>query len=163
MRISTLKRRRGQALLEFALLLPLLLILSMVIVQYGILLSARQSLYHVSRNAGRFAAVNALNPNSDIDVRNYAISMGASFRLTLTNANITFHQYNQSTYVPNSPTPPPVSLPNTLSINTNRAAHKPLIVRINYNTNQKLFLPSTFFGVRVFSENMIVDNIVMME
>lgn len=162
MRISTLKRRRGQALLEFALLLPLLLILSMVIVQYGILLSARQSLYHVSRNVGRFTAVNALKPNIDGPIRAYAINVGASFRLTLTNPNITFHTY-QNNYVANSPTPPPVSPQNTVSITTNRVVQTPLIVRIRYNTNQKLFLPSTFLGVRVFSEDMIVDNIVMME
>lgn len=149
--------------MEFALLLPLLLILSMVIVQYGILLSTRLSLYHVSRNVGRFAAVDATRPDSNARIRTYARNIGASFRITLTNANITFHTFEESTYVPNALPAPPVSSENTLLISTNRIAQRPLIVRINYNTSQKLFLPSTFFGVRVFGENMIVDNIVMME
>lgn len=148
--------------MEFALLLPILLILSMLIVQYGILLSARLSLYHVSRNVGRFAAVRALNPNSNQEIRDYAKNMGRSFRLTLTDANITFHKY-ESNYDPNPALTPPVSVENTLLVTTNRSQQTPLIVRIKYNTNQKLFLPSTFFGVKVFGENMVVDNIVMIE
>lgn len=47
---------RGQSLIEFALVLPVLLILVGGIVQYGTLFAAKHSLIQVGRDVGRWAA-----------------------------------------------------------------------------------------------------------
>jgi hypothetical protein len=48
--------RRGQSLVEFALLLPLLLLLVGGIIQYGILISTSHTLTQVGRDLGRWVA-----------------------------------------------------------------------------------------------------------
>lgn len=50
------RSRRGQSLVEFALLLPLLLLLVGGIIQYGILISTSHTLTQVGRDLGRWVA-----------------------------------------------------------------------------------------------------------
>ncbi len=154
---NRLRRNRGQALLEFALLLPILLMLTMVTIQYGILIHTRLTLYHVSRNAGRFAAVRAMQPGMDADIRDYTVDMAAGLSMTINPANIYFYAYNPDSNI-NTVVPE-----NTLNNNTNRGQYSWLKMRIIYDTRQKLFLPSTFMGIPIFSQSMTVDNIIMLE
>jgi Flp pilus assembly protein TadG len=53
---------RGQSLVEFALILPLLLMLVGGIVQFGAIFATRHSLIQVARDTGRWAATQALVP-----------------------------------------------------------------------------------------------------
>jgi hypothetical protein len=53
---------RGQSLIEFALVLPVLLILVGGIVQYGVLFAAKHSLIEVGRDVGRWAATQQFSP-----------------------------------------------------------------------------------------------------
>jgi hypothetical protein len=56
--------RRGQSLVEFALILPILLMLVGGIVQYGMIFATKHSLIQVGRDVGRWAAT---QPCSDVD------------------------------------------------------------------------------------------------
>jgi Flp pilus assembly protein TadG len=55
---------RGQSLVEFALLLPILLILIGGIIQYGVIFATNHSLIQVGRDVGRWAATQPFNPCS---------------------------------------------------------------------------------------------------
>lgn len=54
----------GQSLVEFALILPLLLMLVGGIIQYGVIFATKHSLIQVGRDTGRWAATQAFNPCS---------------------------------------------------------------------------------------------------
>jgi Flp pilus assembly protein TadG len=56
--------RRGQSLVEFALILPILLMLVGGIVQYGIIFATKHSLIQVGRDVGRWAATQGYSPCS---------------------------------------------------------------------------------------------------
>jgi len=55
---------RGQALVEFALILPILLVLIGGIVQYGVVFATKHSLIQVGRDTGRWAATQDFDPCS---------------------------------------------------------------------------------------------------
>ncbi|MEX0626505.1 MAG: TadE/TadG family type IV pilus assembly protein [Chloroflexota bacterium] len=56
------RSRRGQALVEFALVLPILLMLVGGIIQYGVIFATKHSLIQVARDTGRWAATQAFDP-----------------------------------------------------------------------------------------------------
>ena len=55
---------RGQSLVEFALVLPIFLMLIGGIIQYGVVFATKHSLIQVGRDAGRWAATQADTPCS---------------------------------------------------------------------------------------------------
>lgn len=55
---------RGQSLVEFALILPILLMLVGGIIQYGVVFATKHSLIQVGRDAGRWAATQEYSPCS---------------------------------------------------------------------------------------------------
>ncbi len=55
---------RGQSLVEFALILPILLLLIGGIIQYGVIFATKHSLIQVGRDAGRWAATQDFSPCS---------------------------------------------------------------------------------------------------
>jgi hypothetical protein len=57
-------RARGQSLVEFALILPLLLMLVAGIIQYGVIFATKHALIQVARDTGRWAATQAYAPCS---------------------------------------------------------------------------------------------------
>lgn len=61
-------RRRGVALVELALVLSILLALSMLIIQYAIIMNTAIALTNLSREGARFAAV---NPATDTPILMY--------------------------------------------------------------------------------------------
>ena len=132
--------------MEFALIVPLLLILTLGLIQYGVILNAIVTLSHVSREAGRYAAVNGLKPSIDDSMRTYIRSVATNSRLTLTDANITFSPAENTTVSP-----------------TNRRQYQSITVNITYNLNERRFLPTTFFGVRIFSATKTVSTLMMLE
>lgn len=56
------RKWRGQALVEFALLLPILLMLVGGIIQYGVIFATKHSLIQVGRDLGRWAATQTYDP-----------------------------------------------------------------------------------------------------
>ena len=55
---------RGQSMVEFALILPILLMLVGGIIQYGVVFATKHSLIQVGRDAGRWAATQDFSPCS---------------------------------------------------------------------------------------------------
>jgi Flp pilus assembly protein TadG len=53
---------RGQSLVEFALILPILLMLVGGIIQYGVIFATKHSLIQVARDTGRWAATQGFDP-----------------------------------------------------------------------------------------------------
>lgn len=132
--------KRGQALVEFALILPVLLILTMLIIQYGIISFTTSGLTNLSREGARFAAT---APASDADIRQ-------RIRNVLP-PNI---NYNDLT-ITISPAP---------SNDARRLGSKELIdVTISYPMSKKLFLPSSFFGFPIFSKTYTTTTQMMVE
>lgn len=134
------KNRSGSALTEFALATPLLLMLLLVTIQYALTLNTMVTLSHLAREGARYAAV---NPSSDNDIKNYIINTiaPAHIRSTLSPSNITI-------------------TPTDLS---QRVAGRPITVTITYDMTNKRFLPSTFLGVRIFSNNVTTQATMMIE
>jgi hypothetical protein len=62
--VPFISRSRGQALVEFALILPILLTLIGGIIQYGVVFATKHSLVQVGRDAGRWAATQDFDPCS---------------------------------------------------------------------------------------------------
>jgi Flp pilus assembly protein TadG len=56
------RQRRGQSLVEFALILPILLMLVGGIIQYGVIFATKHSLIQVGRDVGRWAATQDYAP-----------------------------------------------------------------------------------------------------
>lgn len=140
------RRRRAQTLLEFALLLPVLLLLLLGMIQFGIVANKKLALSHTSRDGGRFAAVNALKPDIDSQIKQRIISTAEGHGLVLTAADISL-----------SPAQ------NTSTTLTNRQQYNALTVVINYNMKPNLFLPGRFFDFPIFPETASTSTQVIME
>lgn len=133
-------KNRGQALVEFALVLPLLLILTMLIIQYGIIFYTTIGVTNLSREGARYAAT---APASDDDIE------GRIEDVMPPNINFSDLSINIS----------PAEGSDDRVIGT-RALIK---VAVSYNMKKKLFLPSTFFGIPVFSETYTAQTTMMVE
>jgi Flp pilus assembly protein TadG len=64
-RALRIRRERGQSLVEFALILPILLLLVGGIIQYGVLFATKHSLIQVGRDVGRWAATQNVDAAGD--------------------------------------------------------------------------------------------------
>lgn len=80
-----MKKETGQSLVEFALVLPLLILLLFGIVDFGRVFHAYLTIDHVGREAARAVSIGI---NDDI-AKSTAVSNGASIGLTTTNVDIT--------------------------------------------------------------------------
>jgi hypothetical protein len=54
--------RRGQSLVELAIVLPILLLLTGGIIQYGTVMATQHTLIQIGRDVGRWAATQAIDP-----------------------------------------------------------------------------------------------------
>jgi hypothetical protein len=138
--------RRGATIIEFALIFALLMVLTLGLIQYGVILNTTLALSHVSREGGRYAAVRALQNDVDDDIKRYIISVGQQKGDILTSSDITL-------------SPPQ----NTAANPTSRRQYAPLTITITYDMKNKLFLPTTFFGVRFFDGKRIEETQMVME
>jgi Flp pilus assembly protein TadG len=86
-------RRRGQSLVEFALVLPLLMLVFMSIVQFGMLFSAQIALINGVREAARFGSVSptiASNASANADmVRAHLTSVLSGSMVGFTSSSLT--------------------------------------------------------------------------
>ncbi len=114
-------RKRGTALVEFALVLPILLLLSMGIIQYGIIFNATNSVSQIAREGGRSAAVNGLKPNGDALIEQSVQTAAASTGLVVTPSDLS------------------VAITPALA---SRSAGQPIDVAVTYNMRRKVFLPA---------------------
>lgn len=131
-------RLRGSTLVEFALVVTLLLVLSLLIVQYGVIMNATVTLSHLSREGARYAAV---HPGTDAAIRSY-VQTATPGLIKYSDMTITI-----------TPTEGSAS----------RVSGNPITVTITYDMRRKLFLPSTFFGIPIFSPNYSTKATMLIE
>jgi len=139
---NKLCKSRGQALVEFALVLPVLLILTMLIVQYGIIFYTTIGLTNLSREGARFAAT---APSSDSDIKQRIHDdLPPNIRWSDVQNNITI-------------------TPSEGSDDRKTGSRALITVQITYDMNKKLFLPSTFFGIHIFNQTYTTRTKMMVE
>lgn len=131
-----MEKERGQSLVEFALLLPVFILIVFLTIQFGIILNAYVSITHLSREGARYAAINYNQP--DENIRNYI-------------------RGNPEENYSGGINPPHLYGGDFTSIEISPPYGSPLrkrgytiTVTITYNlkgTKPKLFLPASFFGI----------------
>ena len=132
---------RGQALVEFALVLPVLLILCMLIIQYGVIFYTTISLTNLSREGARYAAT-APVADDPIKTRMRDVLPG----------NIVWSDIQNNISITANPS-------NSRSVNSGGL----ITVQITYDMRKKLFLPSTFLGVHIFNTAYVTKTTMMIE
>jgi Flp pilus assembly protein TadG len=80
-----LKNQKGQALVEFAVILPLLLLLIMGIIEFGLMLNSYLTVRNVSREGARAGIVGSTNA----EIENTIISASPSLEESKLTINIT--------------------------------------------------------------------------
>ncbi len=86
-----LSRRRGQSIIEFALVVPALLALMIGIMEFGYLVKANMTLASAAREAARYAALGKSTSEITARVTRYA----GSLKLTAPNGSITLQQCDE--------------------------------------------------------------------
>lgn len=142
---TTMHKRRGSTLVEFALVLPMLLLVSMLLIQYGLILNTTITLTHLAREGARYAAVNpvAANPSGsgrtiDSDIQDN-IQAKTTLGTKLTDSEIKVSPTSSTTRTPGGD----------------------ITVTITYNMKKKMFLPSKFFNVNVFGSGPFTTSCTM--
>ena len=135
----TLKRRNlGSMMVETALILPMLLLLTLGTIQYGIIMNASNALSNIAREGARSAA---LSPFNDANIR-LAIQQQCAK---------TAIRYSDISSIGISP--PQAA----------RVAGTPITVTLTYPMSNKVFLPSKFFGVPIFNSTVTQSGIHLIE
>lgn len=141
---SGIRRNRsaGQAIVETALVLPILLILSLMVVQYGIIAFTAVALTNLAREGVRFAAT---TPQSDAAIKERIQAVcPPSIRWADIDRNI-------------------VITPRQGDYARATGTRQLITVEVGYNMANKMFLPRTFFGIRVFNTNYKAKASMMIE
>lgn len=115
--LRNLKNQKGQALVEFAIILPILLMLVMGILQFGMMLNSYITIENASREGARAGIIGS----SDAEIQNLIISTSPS--LDPKNLTVTI-----------TPT------------ETNRKSGDTLIVKVTYNYNLIVPIISSLFN-----------------
>ncbi|MFD4703908.1 TadE/TadG family type IV pilus assembly protein [Gottfriedia sp. NPDC058432] len=88
-----MKSEKGQSLVEFALVLPLLVMLLLGIVDFGRIFHVYLTLDHAGREAARTASIG----KDDDTIRSVAVTDATSIKLTKENVKIDFDPSNTRT------------------------------------------------------------------
>jgi Flp pilus assembly protein TadG len=83
--MKLLKNQRGQALVEFAIILPLLLLIIMSIIEFGLMLNSYLTVRNVSREGARAGIVGSTNA----EIENTIISTSPNLEECKLTINIT--------------------------------------------------------------------------
>jgi Flp pilus assembly protein TadG len=136
---SRTSRRRAQAAIELALVLPVLMLLALLVVQYSILMNTAASITNLSREGARYAVSSGASSNDSIADRirtvddNYGLDIAVN-DITVTPADA-----------------------------ANRTVGTSVTVSITYDMRKKLFLPPTLFGMTLFNQNYVGQTTMMMQ
>lgn len=132
-RMNKKSKRNGQALVEMALVVTVLLFLTMGLIQYGLISNARITMTNLAREGARFAAVHATESGSDtstnpaLGIKAYVVQVAQSTPLrNITTASVTV-------------TP--------AEGNAARTSGQPITVTVTYNLRSKFIMPISFPGL----------------
>jgi Flp pilus assembly protein TadG len=109
-RRSRLAGEGGQALVEFALVLPLLLAVVTGVIQFGIVFRDYLNLTDAVRSGGRVAAISRTAPNPTLAAQTAVTSAGGGLKIAPSDVTVT------STWQPGSDVVVTAAYPYTLSI-----------------------------------------------
>ena len=111
------RQRRGQAIVELAMLVTFLMLLAAGAIQFGVLYGIKLRVEHAAREGARWASIHALN-DTDADIANQVIAIASDLT-------------------------PPVSAQNvTITTPEGRVGDKPIYVTIVYPYSPTVFLVS---------------------
>jgi Flp pilus assembly protein TadG len=161
------RKRRASALVEFALILPLLLFLILGLIQYGITYNTTLTITNLSRDAARFAAMRALDatplpagttalPNPpdvstgstdpDQKIKTYIYRSSRNFGVKYADLTIAITPNNG---------------------NVNRQRGNPIAVKVTYDMGKKLFLPAKMgvgrWGITFFQDDYSAETSMAIE
>jgi len=86
--MKLLKNQKGQGLVEFALILPVLILILMAIIEFGFMFNSYLTLSNGVREAGRSAALGADDATVELRLREAASSLdGSQLAITVTPAH----------------------------------------------------------------------------
>ncbi len=97
------KRSKGQALIEFALVLPLLLLLVMGIIDFGLIMQQYLTLQHGVREGARMASVGATDSAVTSRVEEILSTRWSSDEVTVSVAKTNKGTYEESVVTVNAP------------------------------------------------------------
>ena len=141
-------RRRGSTLVEFALIAPLLLLISLGILQYGVITNATNTLTNIAREGARFAAINpgtGAAPNDGATGSNPATgTIRAHVKNVCSSTTIRFSDIDD----PGNPPLINITTPDT----GGRIPGNRITVTITYPMSRKLFAPNKLLGFRFFPD-----------
>ena len=148
------QRRRASTLVEFALIVPMLLLLTMGMIQGGIILNAHISLSNLVRDVGRYAAIHGTDVGANADIRNYAVDKGRNLNLTIRPQDVIIGS-------PANGEPKE----NTAAQKTNRVKYvTQLPIAIKCDISGRVFLPPNFMGAQMMPGGVLsVDTTVVCE
>jgi Flp pilus assembly protein TadG len=142
--------RRGQAMIEMALVVTVLLFLTLGLIQYGILANARITQTNIAREGARYAAVHALDTSNKFPAgtcgltndRNFNDDPDGAIKFYMTNcvADSTPLRDLVDTNIVISPA----------KGGLNRNSGNPINITVNYNLRNKFILPVSFPGLNKF-------------
>ena len=99
----------GQAMVEFALVIPVFLLVLSGILDFGFMLFTRMSVINAAREGARVAAITADDTTIDTAVRNRVVSAASSGGITVAKTDVTLLclQTTSSSYSATTKTPGP--------------------------------------------------------
>lgn len=121
--------RWGQAMVEFAVIVPILCLLLIGAVQFGIIVQQYIAVVHFSREVARYAALNAGKTDDQI-----SSAMASRVPASLVKSKLTYSfdpSYTGGT------------LPEA------RYTGNPIAVGLHYDLSGRIFLPTSFFGWQI--------------
>ena len=141
-------RRRGVALVELALVLSILLALSMLIIQYAIIMNTAITLTNLSREGVRYGVI---NPTDDNAIKNHMYEVCPDGGL----------KQNWNQQIKNN-------IVITASGTRQTGSKARMTVTVTYNMANRLFLPSQlrfpFMGtIRIFNTNYVTSSSMLIE
>ncbi|MGQ9728553.1 MAG: TadE/TadG family type IV pilus assembly protein [Candidatus Fervidibacter sp.] len=132
-------RRRASALVEFALVAPVLVMLILLMIQYGIIMNRMLTLSHAAREAARYAAVHS---EEDEPIRGKARGAMSGRGYLPERMNIVIEPAQGS---------------------PDRKPGRPIKVRVQYDMRDEMFLPTEIFGIRIINPVVTVEATAMIE
>lgn len=137
--VNPAMRRRGSALVEFALVAPILVMLILLMVQYGLVMNRMLTLSHAAREAARYAAV---HPQDDEAIKGKARGAMRGRGHRPERMNIVIEPARGS---------------------PDRKPGRPIKVTVQYDMRDELFIPTEFFGIRIINPVVTVEATAMIE
>lgn len=135
------KNKKGQAIAEFAIMLPLILILVVGAVQIGLLIQSYLTISQITRDGARYAAANPTKDDSQI--ANYIRGTSPSYSGGINPASF----YGGDFSISVTPAYPPGG-----NLPALRRSGYTIMVTVSYNlkgTRAKLFIPTNFLGLQL--------------